>query len=245
MTWHFDAVDKKPLEEIFRLDDTRKGHDSLRRILENSNYEHELEQIFCAVESTGGFENNWYATIISSSEQLPVKVARLNPLGVKHNAEAELSRNVTDALSSKYIAEYLICHSAKVDYTEQDTYYASFRSLHKHILMLKKQNNQLVNELKMVLYSSFPEMLRIVHGILSSGIPYDAKVDNDNQEKQIAGTGEEDYARNLKSVRRFQPEDIDAPISRIEKKKRRVFAESQFCATEHEQNYTPAPVTTL
>jgi transposase len=441
------SADKKPLEEIFRLDDTRKGHDSLRRILANSIHEHELEQIFCAVESTGGFENNWYATIISSSEQLPVKVARLNPLGVKHNAEAGLNRNVTDALSSKYIAEYLICHPAKVDYTEQDTYYASFRSLHKHILMLKKQNNQLVNELKMVLYSSFPEMmrycksgvpkwalellsryptatllakarvgtvakikgitieragklkakaedsvasrnnkamefmisslasqiqekqrlieshkdflakncegnevgllksmigvadytaaaimieledikrfatpahlasyfgmhpvvkesgdrsasklskkgraslraimfmpahtavmydphlkaiyhrhrskgkshkqaivvvmhkmLRIVHGILSSGIPYDAKVDDDNQQKQTAGTREEDHARNLKSVRRFQSEDIDAPISRIEKKKRRVFAESQVCIAEHVRDHPLTPVANL
>ena len=51
-------------------------------------------------------------------------------------------------------------HSEKVMYEKQNDYYASFRSLHKHILMLKKQNNQLINELKMVLYSAFPEMMR-------------------------------------------------------------------------------------
>lgn len=432
----------EPLEQVFRLDDTRKGHDALKQMLEKSIRTHAIEQVFCAVESTGGFENNWYATIISCSDELPVKVARLNPLGVKHNAEAELSRNVTDSLSAKYIAEYLICHPAKVDYTEQNGYYASFRSLHKHILMLKKQNNQLVNELKMVLYSAFPEMmrycksgvpkwalelltqyptaaklakarvntlakingvtldraeklkakaknsvasrnntameflisslssqiqekqrlirshknflaqnckgdevellksmigvasytaaalmieiedikrfatpahlcsyfamhpvvkasgdrsasrlskkgraslraimympahtavmhdphlkaiyhrhrskgmshkqaivvimhkmLRIVHGILSSEKPYDAKVDQTNQQKQTAAI-EERSPENLKMVRRFQPEDLDAPTSRIEHKKRRVSAESQVCIAEHVRDHPPTP----
>jgi ERCC4-type nuclease len=90
---------------------------------------------------------------------MPVKVARLNPAGVKHNAAAELHRNVTDALSSRYIAEYMISHPGKVDYNKQNDYYAAFRSLHKYILMLKKQNTQLINQLKMTLYSAFPEMM--------------------------------------------------------------------------------------
>lgn len=151
---------KESLEQVFRLDDTRKGHDALRKTIEKSIRKHSLEQVFCAVESTGGFENNWYATLLVASDELPVKVARLNPLGVKHSANAELSRNVTDALSSKYIADYLICHPAKVDYTEQNAYYASFRSLHQNIMMLKKQKSQLISQLKMVLYSAFPEMMR-------------------------------------------------------------------------------------
>jgi transposase len=436
----------EPLEKVFRLDDTRKGHDALRRMLGKSIAEHSLEEVRCAVESTGGFENNWYATLVSAGDVLPVKVARLNPLGVKHNAEAELNRNVTDALSSRYIAEYLISHPAKVDYAEQNGHYASFRSLHKHILMLKKQNNQLVNELKMVLYSAFPEMirhcksgvpkwalelltryptatllaaarvntiakikgvtvdraeklkakakhsvasrdnaamgflvsslasqiqekqrlirshkdflaqnckgnevellrsitgvgpytaaalmieiedigrfatpahlasyfgmhpvvkasgdrsasrlskkgraslravmympahsavmydphlkaiyhrhrskgashkqaivavmhkmLRIVHGILSSGRPYDAKVDDANQQRRTEPS-DDNSQENMKTVRRFQQEDSDAPISWMEKKKRRVSAESQACIAEHVRDHPPTPVTNL
>ena len=148
------------MEESFQLDDTRSGHDALKRVLQKSIEYHKMQEMYCAVESTGGFENNWYATLIQMSESLPVKVARLNPIGVKHNAVAGMNRNVTDALSSRYIAEYLMGHSEKVMYEKQNDYYASFRSLHKHILMLKKQNNQLINELKMVLYSAFPEMMR-------------------------------------------------------------------------------------
>ncbi len=78
---------------------------------------------------------------------------------MKNNAAATLARNITDALSSRYIAQYLIAHPDKVQYEKQDEYYASFRSIHKHIMLLKKQKTQLVNELKMVLYSAFPVVM--------------------------------------------------------------------------------------
>ena len=116
--------------------------------------------VYCAVESTGGFENNWYASLIEMSKTLPVKAARLNPSGVKNNAAATLSRNITDALSSAYIAKYLIAHPEKVSYEKQNDHYASFRSMHKHIMLLKKQKTQQINEMKMVLYSAFPELMR-------------------------------------------------------------------------------------
>lgn len=151
---------KKQLENSFQLDDTRSGHDALNQMLLKSVEHNKLQQVFCAVESTGGFENNWYATLIQMSGSMPVKVARLNPIGIKHHIVAGLNRNVTDALSSRYIAEYLMAYLDKVVYENQSDYYASFRSLHKHILMLKKQNNQFINELKMVLYSAYPELMR-------------------------------------------------------------------------------------
>jgi len=149
----------KPLEDTFRLDDTRKGHDALRKMLNKSIALHGLEQVCCGVESTGGLENNWYGSLVKWRSEMPVEVARLNPLGIKHYAQAELNRNITDALSSRHIAGYMISHPSKVDYTVQDQYYASFRSLHKHILLLKRQKNQLVNELRIVVYSSFPELM--------------------------------------------------------------------------------------
>ncbi len=147
------------LEKVFQLDDTRTGHNALKRELYRCINYHHLTMVYCAVESTGGFENNWYSALIEFSKLMPVKVARLNPSGVKNNAAATLARNITDALSSRYIAQYLIAHPDKVQYEKQDEYYASFRSIHKHIMLLKKQKTQLVNELKMVLYSAFPEVM--------------------------------------------------------------------------------------
>ncbi|MEI7962191.1 MAG: transposase, partial [archaeon] len=151
---------KKQLEEVFQLDDTRSGHDCLKKQLQEMIKVHLLSKICCAVESTGGFENNWYASLMQWSKTMPLKVTRLNPSGVKQNIHAGLNRNVTDALSARYIAEYIIAHPQAVTYDKQNVEYASFRSLHKHINLQKKQQTQLVNQLKAVLYSAFPELMR-------------------------------------------------------------------------------------
>jgi len=150
---------KTKLEEVFQMDDTRTGHDSLKKLLESQMKQHQISMLYCAVESTGGFENNWYSSLIGFSKDMKLKVARLNPSGVKYNANAGLKRNVTDALSAVNIAEYLIGHFEKVEYNEQSSYYSSFRSINKHIKLLSKQQTQTINQLKMNLYSAFPEMV--------------------------------------------------------------------------------------
>jgi transposase len=152
--------DKKQLEEVFQLDDTRMGHGSLKEQLCRLMRTHGLEKVYCGVESTGGFENNWYNSIRQWSDTMPVYVVRLNPYVVKSNTAATLQRNVTDALSSRYIAEYLIAQESSVDYSVSSTNYSSFRSFNNYINLQKKQHTQLINELKAVLYSVFPELLR-------------------------------------------------------------------------------------
>lgn len=151
--------DKKELEEVFQLDDTRSGHDSLKVQLEQLMKTHGLQQVYCGLESTGGFENNWYHSISEWSRTLPVQVVRLNPYVVKSNTAATLQRNVTDALSSRYIAEYLVAQAVSVDYSIQQNSYSSFRSFNNHINLLKKQHTQLINQLKAILYSVCPELL--------------------------------------------------------------------------------------
>lgn len=150
---------KTQLEKVFQLDDNRIGHDALKKVLESFIETHRIGMLYCAVESTGGFENNWYSCLIGLSKNMDLKVSRLNPSGVKHNVDAGLKRNVTDALSACYIAEYLISHPDKVEYSEQSSYYSSFRSINKHIQLQLKQQTQLINQLKMNLYSAFPEMV--------------------------------------------------------------------------------------
>lgn len=157
----FTLLDKnrKGLEKVFQLDDTRKGHDKLKALLEKNLKQHGINEIYCGVESTGGLENNWYNSILQWSTSMPVFVVRLNPYGVKCNTQASLQRNVTDALSALYIAEYLIAQGESLSYNKQSNQYSSFRSLHKHINLHKKQNTQIINQLKIVLYSVFPELI--------------------------------------------------------------------------------------
>lgn len=151
---------KQQLEDTFQLDDTFGGHASLKGELQRIIKHYKIDVLYCGVESTGGFENNWYEGICKIKDSLPVKVSRINPIGIKHSVIAGLNRNITDSLSSVYIAEYMIGYANKVSYEDISSYYNSFRSEHKHILMLKKQQNQLINHLKIILYSSFPEMTR-------------------------------------------------------------------------------------
>ena len=94
---------KQPVGQSFQLDDTFAGHQCLYDILNRFFIDHPDAAMFAAVESTGGYENNWYNTLISFRGSLNIQTARLNPLGVMHNSKADLKRNTTDKISAQNI----------------------------------------------------------------------------------------------------------------------------------------------
>lgn len=53
---------KKIVENNFQLDDTFKGHNKLYLILTDFYKQNPNSSILSAVESTGGYENNWFNT---------------------------------------------------------------------------------------------------------------------------------------------------------------------------------------
>ena len=69
-----------------------------------------------------------------------------------------MNRNVTDKISAKNVAEYMIAHSEKVSYQQQDSL-ASLRKQWGFIQMLTKQSTQLLNQLEALMYGSHPEIL--------------------------------------------------------------------------------------
>lgn len=152
--------DFRQLGDTARFLDTRRQHDLLDSWIRDAMARHGLSLLNCAVESTGGFENNWHSFLVGLGAALPVKVARLNPNTVKNASAALLRPNVTDALSAQNIAEYLVRYRDQVDYRVADKRYASFRSLVNHTVLVTRQRTQLVNECKQVLYTAFPELLR-------------------------------------------------------------------------------------
>lgn len=153
------------LESPFRLDDNREGHNKLKDLLIGWLKENRLQEICCGVESTGGYENNWYSFIKGLSPELPVKVARINPLGVKHHGDAKLTRTITDSVSARTIATYMIGYPEKVNYSCAGIPgYKSLRSRYKFIRILKKQVNQSENQLEKLVYSSSPELLPYCRG---------------------------------------------------------------------------------
>lgn len=111
---------KQRVMKNFQLDDTFEGQCHLYNILNQFLADHSEATLFAAVESTGGYENNWYNALVKFQSTLNIQTARLNPLGVMHNSKADLKQNNTDKISAQSIAEYLITHPEKVTYQQED-----------------------------------------------------------------------------------------------------------------------------
>lgn len=148
------------LEPCFQLDDSSRGHTALVDWISRSLKKHHLSELRCGVESTGGFEDNWFSLLLKSGDQLPVKITRLNPSVVKHGAKAALRHTKTDAESARNIASYLVRFNEQIRYQAGDNRYRSYRSLYNHICLLNKQKTQQINELRQLLYTAFPELQR-------------------------------------------------------------------------------------
>jgi transposase len=157
---------KHPVVQGFQLDDTFDGHRSLYNILGRFLSEHPDSTLFAGMESTGGYENNWYKSLIEFQGSLNIQTARLNPLGVMHNSKADLKKNTTDKISAQNVAEYLVAHPEKVVYQQQDRL-AGLRKQWGFIKILTKQNTQFLNQLNTLLYSANPELLNYCQ----SGMP--------------------------------------------------------------------------
>jgi transposase len=161
---------KKVLEESFQLEDNNGGRRQLKELIEKW-FSLGTEILYCGVESTGGYENNWYNFLKGKSLQPNVKVARLNAKGVKAVSDAALKRTITDAVSAENIAVYLISFSEKISYeklsvAEAETKSKEGRGHYTYIRMLQKQKVQLSNQLEKLLYQYFGEMLIYCrHGI--------------------------------------------------------------------------------
>jgi len=149
---------KQPVAQSFQLDDTFDGHQSLYKMLGRFLTEHPGSALFAAVESTGGYENNWYNSLIEFQGSLNIQTARLNPLGVMHNSKADLKKNTTDKISAQNIAEYLIAHPEKVVYQKEDQL-SGLRKQWGFVKMLTKQSTQFLNQLNTLLYTANPELL--------------------------------------------------------------------------------------
>lgn len=156
----FIIIDEEKQTKVknFQLDDTATGHQQLSVILKDFSEKHSNSMIYSAVESTGGYENNWYNSLLDLRKELNIEVSRLNPYGTKHNSDASISRIITDKNAARNVAEYLINHNEKVNYKKNDKYY-SIRRQWKFVRILTKQKTQLYNQLESVLYTANTEIL--------------------------------------------------------------------------------------
>ena len=157
----FVLIDKRKaiVIPVFQLDDTFEGHRILIKILTDFCKEHPGATLCCGFESTGGLENNWLNQLVRLAQVLPIQAARINPNGVNKYQAASLVQNGTDAISALFIARYMVSFPEKILYNVDDPY-ASLRKQFAYIQLLKKQKNQLLNQLSILVYTSFPFLVR-------------------------------------------------------------------------------------
>jgi transposase len=149
---------KNIIEPNFQLDDTFDGHSLLFQILSDLIIKHKPDMIYAAVESTGGYENNWFYSLKKFQSDISIKVARINPTGIYYNSKADLKRVTTDRISALSIAEYLISHPEKVNYNTDD-YFVDLRKQKTFVKLLKSQRTQLLNQFESLYYEAFPEIV--------------------------------------------------------------------------------------
>lgn len=154
--------DCRSIEETFQLSDTTHSRKHLMDLIAGWQKQG-LKQLYCAVESTGGYENNWYCLLKGLQAAGGVWVARLNAKAIKSASEASLRRTVTDAVSAASIASFMVKFPEKVDYglevfpiSEQ---FKEGRQFITGISMWQKQKVQLSNQLEKLLYQHLSELL--------------------------------------------------------------------------------------
>lgn len=157
--WVIITENKRVVLQDTQLDDTHAGHCKLFSLLKSCFEQHPGAQMYAAMESTGGYENNWLNSLKSYQKVFDIKVARLNPLGVHFNQRADMNRNVTDAISALNIARYMIDHSQNIRYDPDE----KWKSMCRHwnfVEMQKKQRVQTINQMETLLYSANPSLMR-------------------------------------------------------------------------------------
>ena len=147
---------KRYAEDAFQLDDTFLGHRSLMQFLATKLTEN--CKIIAGIESTGGYENNWFNAVLKSKTNFNIEITRLNPLGVHYYSKSKLTRVTNDSISAQMIAEYLISHEKELSF-EADMF-KSERRLSNFIQNLVKQKTQLLNQLESMLYIAHPGLLK-------------------------------------------------------------------------------------
>jgi len=151
------SAKKGVVEKNFQLDDTFDGHQILCSVMDNFFKQHETALLHAGLESTGGYENNWYHLLFRLQQQYGLKVARVNPIAVKSQKNLSMERNNNDRISARYIAEYMIGNPQKIFYSYEDLY-APARRLWNFIRRLKKQQISLLKQLESAIYAAQPEL---------------------------------------------------------------------------------------
>ena len=146
------------VEPHFQLDDLYEGHLVLKQVINKLFEAYHDRTLFIGIESTGGYENNWFSLFWELKDTHDIQLIRLNPKYIYHQKKASSTKITTDKTSAIAIAEYLKLHKDKLRFN-QDQKYSDLRRLWTYLNLTKKQLSQCRNQLEKLIYTSNPQLL--------------------------------------------------------------------------------------
>lgn len=147
------------LEKAFKLMDNKEGHQLAKQLVKEFIKRYELSELHVGMESTGGYENNWFLLFKSMQPENVNRVMRINPKAVKAMGTARMARTITDAVSADNIAQYMLSFSGQAKIHLQNNSFKTARHVGAWIRNINKQITQTSNHLEKLVYQSFPELL--------------------------------------------------------------------------------------
>ncbi len=154
--------DENVVLKNFQLDDTPTGHTQLRKVIDVLFEDPEI-MLYVALESTGGYENNWFKfffdLVENENKKHKIRLTRLNPIGVHFYIKSSQKKITTDKVSAISICEFLIRNKKKIRFNE-DIKDESLKKQWTYIKVLTKQSTQIKNLLEKELYVIHPQLLK-------------------------------------------------------------------------------------
>lgn len=155
---------KKVLEKPFRLDDNPQGHRQLLSLLRAWKKAHKADRVLFALESTGGYEDNWIRTARTGSASSFTTAFRINPRATHHEYRAQGRSSVDDGVSALTIAGHVAKNldSFLLPPKEEAENLKEARSLARHILGLSADCTAQKNSLQKLLYQYMPGIVACI-----------------------------------------------------------------------------------
>lgn len=155
---------KKVLENLFQLDDTKAGHDRLTELLIQLKKTHQPTRILLVVESTGGLEDNWLRLAKDTKLAGFVEPYRLNPKIIHHEYRVQNRNSISDAVSAQTIAFHVAKNLDSFTPNEvvKNPAYGAARSLIRHLTTLEENCTEHKNGLQILLYQYLPSLVPMI-----------------------------------------------------------------------------------
>ena len=136
--------------------DNQSGLDELKKVLSQGLLS--IDKIYLAIESTGGYENNWYNQLVCFDKR--VVMFRINPLRTHYEVKKNMHRNINDAISSEIIARHVSENYEELEKAKpRSLHFYTAKQLHKTLQGFIKQKTRNINQLEKIVYSCMPGLL--------------------------------------------------------------------------------------